>query len=283
MIDKTSCEILRIGGKVESSSVHNLLDLSGKTAIVTGAVGIGFGIAYRLAEAGANVVVASRNENEANDSAATLIQKGWKAKGITVDVSVEDDVKGMVAETVATYGGVDILVNNAGIYPSIPVMQMTLADFEKVLAVNLKGVFLCTKYVADQMIQQGRGGKIINVTSIDALHPSSVGLAHYDASKHGVWGFTKNVALELAPHKIWVNAIAPGGILTPGVEKLQKAMPVPQGVDMTKVMESFLGKIPMHRLGDPDEIGKVALFLASDMASYMTGTQIIVDGGVLLS
>ena len=160
---------------------------------------------------------------------------------------------------------------------------MNLEDFEKVLAVNLKGVFLCTKYVADQMIEQGNGGKIINVTSIDALHPSSVGLAHYDASKHGVWGFTKNVALELAPHKIWVNAIAPGGIATPGVAKMQQAMPVPDGVDMQKVMETFLQKIPMHRMGEPDDIGKVALFLASDMSSYMTGTQVVVDGGVLLS
>lgn len=159
---------------------------------------------------------------------------------------------------------------------------MTLSDFEKVLAVNLKGVFLCTKYAALQMIQQGRGGKIINITSIDALHPSSVGLAHYDASKHGVWGFTKNVALELAPHKIWVNAIAPGGIMTPGVQKLQATMPTPKDVDMSKVLEAFLSKIPMHRLGESDEIGKVALFLASDMASYMTGSQIIVDGGVLL-
>ena len=262
---------------------NKLLDLSGKSAIVTGAVGIGYGIAYRLAEAGANVVVASINEQEVNDVVTKLTEKGWKAKGARVDVSAEEDVKRMVEETINDFGGVDILVNNAGIYPSIPVSQMTLEDFDKVLSVNLKGVFLCTKYVSEQMKKQGRGGKIINVTSIDALHPSSIGLAHYDASKHGVWGFTKNVALELAPHKIWVNAIAPGGIITPGVQKLQKAMPTPEGVDMKNLMESFLAKIPMHRMGEPDDIGKVALFLASDMSSYMTGTQIVVDGGVLLS
>ena len=98
-----------------------------------------------------------------------------------------------------------------------------------------------------------------------------------------MWGFTKNVALELAPHKIWVNAIAPGGILTPGVQKLQQAMPTPQGIDINKMMETFLTKIPMHRLGETDDIGKVALFLASNMSSYMTGSQIVVDGGVLLS
>lgn len=268
---------------MEIRPFNKLLDLSGKTAIVTGAVGIGFGIANRLSEAGANVIIASRYQQEAETSAKQLTDKGWKAKAVQADVSNEDDVKRMVAATIATYDSVDILVNNAGIYPSTPVISMALSDFENVLAVNLKGVFLCTKYTAEQMIKQARGGKIINITSIDALHPSSVGLAHYDASKHGVWGFTKNVALELAPHKIWVNAIAPGGILTPGVEKLQKSMPVPQGVDMSKLLEMFLAKIPMRRLGDSDEIGKVALFLASEMSSYMTGSQIVVDGGVLLS
>jgi len=260
-----------------------LIDLSGKAAIVTGAVGIGFSIAYRLAEAGVNVLVASRNETEVEETVKSLTEKGWKVKGIKADVSVEDDVKRMVKEAVSSFGSIDILVNNAGIYPSIPVSQMTLQDFDKVLSVNLKSVFLTTKYTSEQMIKQGRGGKIINVTSIDALHPSSIGLAHYDASKHGVWGFTKNVALELAPHKIWVNAIAPGGVLTPGVQKLQKGMPVPKGVDMNTMLETFLTKIPMHRMGEPDDVGKVALFLASEMSSYMTGTQIVVDGGVLLA
>ncbi|OGH15674.1 MAG: SDR family oxidoreductase [Candidatus Levybacteria bacterium RIFCSPHIGHO2_02_FULL_37_10] len=268
---------------MEVVPISQLLDLSGKTAIVTGAVGIGYGIAYRLAEAGANVAIATRDLKEAGESVQKLIGKGWRAKAVQADVSIEEDVRRMVEISAAEYGSIDILVNNAGIYPSIPVMQMTLSDFDKVLSINLGGVFLCTKYAAEQMIRQGKGGKIINITSIDALHPSSVGLAHYDASKHGVWGFTKNVALELAPHKIWVNAIAPGGILTPGVQKLQQAMPTPQGIDINKMMETFLTKIPMHRLGETDDIGKVALFLASNMSSYMTGSQIVVDGGVLLS
>jgi 2-deoxy-D-gluconate 3-dehydrogenase len=110
-----------------------------------------------------------------------------------------------------------------------------------------------------------------------------IGLAHYDASKHGVWGFTKNSALELAPHRIWVNAIAPGGILTPGVEAMQSDESPAPGVDPRALLEGFLAKIPMHRFGDPDDIGKVALFLASDLASYMTGSQVVVDGGVLLT
>lgn len=263
-------------------SITTLLNLSGKVAIVTGAVGIGYGIAYRLAEAGAQVVLASRDEAEGKESVKQLIDSGFKAQAIRCDVSIEEDVKSLVVQTVKAFGSIDILVNNAGIYPTIPVHQMTLEQFQKVISVNLEGVFLMTKYVSEQMIQQGKGGKIINVTSIDALHPTMIGLAHYDASKHGVWGFTKNVALELAPHKIWVNAIAPGGILTPGVQK-QQAPVADQKVDMTQVMDAFLNKIPMHKMGEPDDIGKVALFLASDMASYMTGTQIVVDGGVLLS
>lgn len=267
---------------MEIKPLNSLLDLKGKTAIVTGAVGIGYGIAYRLAEAGANVMVASYSEEHAQETAQSLTDKEWSAKAIRVDVSNEEEVKRMVEETGNQFGSVNILVNNAGIFPSIPVSQMTLDDFEHVLSINLKGVFLCTKYVSERMIQQGNGGSIINITSIDALHPSSVGLAHYDASKHGVWGFTKNVALELAPHQIWVNAIAPGGIATPGVQKLQEKMPTGDGVDMAKILESFLAKIPMHRMGEPDEIGKVALFLASDMSSYITGSQIVVDGGVLL-
>ena len=267
----------------ELHSINSLMNLSGKTAIVTGgALGIGFGIAYRLAEAGAYVIIANRTTEDGERAKNQLIEKGWKAKAIPTDVSSEEQVKELVQQTISELGTVDILVNNAGIFPSIPVSQMNLADFEKVISINLKGVFLTTKYVSEEMKRAGKGGKIINVTSIDALHPSSIGLAHYDASKHGVWGFTKNTALELAPYKIWVNAIAPGGIATPGVQKMQSSAPT-AGVDMSKVLEAFLNKIPMHRMGEPDDIGKVALFLASDLSSYMTGTQVIVDGGVLLS
>lgn len=257
-----------------------LLNLSGKAAIVTGgAKGIGQGIAYRLAEAGASVLVADLDETAAQKTAAELTAKGWTAKSIKTDVSNEADVQQMVDACKHDFGSVDILVNNAGIYPSEPVAQMTAKDFERVVHVNLRSVFLTTKYASAIMKQQD-GGRIINITSIDAIHPSMVGLAHYDASKHGVWGFTKNSALELAPHQIWVNAIAPGGIATPGTAAGTQGISADQ---MKTAMDTFMAKIPMHRMGDPDEIGKVALFLASDMASYMTGAQIVVDGGVLLA
>ena len=175
------------------------------------------------------------------------------------------------------------MVNNAGIFPNKPIAEMDSAEFEKVMHINLRSVFLATKYGSEVMKKAGRGGKIINITSIDALHPSMVGLAHYDASKHGMWGFTKNSALELAPHKIWVNAIAPGGITTPGVAQLQSQQKLPKGADPKTMVEAFLSKIPMGRMGEADEIGMVALFLASDMSSYMTGSQIVADGGALLS
>ncbi|MEM3208856.1 MAG: SDR family NAD(P)-dependent oxidoreductase [Candidatus Micrarchaeaceae archaeon] len=264
--------------------IRKLLDLTGKVAIVTGgAIGIGFGISYRLAEAGATVVIANRTKEEGESAAAKLRKKKFNVIAIQTDVSDENSVKELVEQVIKRYKRIDILVNNAGIYPEIPLLKMRLADFERVLAINLYGVFLCTRYVTEHMIKQKKGGKIINITSIDAIHPSSLGLAHYDASKHGVWGFTKNVALELAPYKIWVNAIAPGGILTPGLQKLQQSIPLANGVDMKKFMAQFMQKIPMGRLGDPDDIAKVALFLASDMSSYMTGSQIVVDGGFLLS
>lgn len=264
--------------------LQELISLKNKSAIVTGgAMGIGLGIAYRLAEAGAKVVIADIDVGAAKKAAEKLTTQGWEVRPMKVDVSNEQEVKHLVADTISVFGSLDILVNNAGIYPNILMMQMTAEDFEKVLAVNLKSVFFCTQAAAKQMISQGRGGRIINITSIDALHPSMAGLAHYDASKHGVWGFTKNVALELAPHKIWVNAIAPGGISTPGVTALQKGMKLPAGVDMKKILETFSAKIPIGRMGEPDDIGRAALFLASDLSSYMTGSQIVVDGGVLLS
>lgn len=259
------------------------LNLSQKTAVITGgAAGIGQGITARLHEAGANVVIADMDEAAAANAAQQLeAARPNSTLAVAVDVSKSDNVAKLVQAAVEKFGGIDILVNNAGIYPPSPLASMTEDQFMKVIDVNLRGCFLTIKLISDQMIKQGRGGKIINITSIDALHPSMVGLAHYDASKHGLWGFTKNVALELAEHKIWVNAIAPGGIATPGVAKMQG--PAQPGVDMKATLDAFLAKIPMHRMGESDEIGKVALFLASDLSSYMTGSQVVVDGGALLS
>jgi 2-deoxy-D-gluconate 3-dehydrogenase len=254
-------------------SLAELIDLHGRTAIVTGgAMGIGRAIVARLHEAGANVVVADLDREAAKEVVTDL--DGRRVDGavaVPADVGDPAGVERMVAAAVDAFGALDILVNNAGIYPARPLAELDLETFRHVLDVNLTGLYLCTKAGAARMIEQGTGGRIVNVTSIDALHPSMVGLAHYDASKHGAWGFTKNVALELAPHGIWVNAIAPGGIRTPGTG----------GTD-EEALARFAEMIPMGRLGDPDEIGRAALFLASDLSSYMTGAQFVVDGGRLL-
>jgi 2-deoxy-D-gluconate 3-dehydrogenase len=259
--------------KASSPSYGQLVDLSGRTAIVTGgAMGIGLGIARRLHEAGASVVIADLDPDAAERAAEELrSRRDESAVSVRVDVSDPDDVERMVDTAVETFGGIDILVNNAGIFPMLPLSDLDLDTFQRVLNVNLTGLYLCTKAASARMIAQGRGGRIVNITSIDALHPSMVGLSHYDASKHGAWGFTKNVALELAPHDIRVNAIAPGGIRTPGVGDVDE-----------ETLKSFEAMIPMGRMGEPDEIGRAALFLASELSSYMTGAQIVVDGGRLL-
>jgi len=259
---------------------NKLLDLAGKTAIVTGGTaGIGFGITSRLAEAGARVIVANRNVEEATKAIEELTQKGYMVKTVKADVSQEEDVKNLIKETEISFGGLDILVNDAGVFPFAPLSELTSELFDKVIAINLRGVFLTMKYASELMIKQGRGGKIINIASIDAIHPSSIGLAAYDASKHGVWGFTKNAALELAKHNIWVNAIAPGGIMTQGVAAMQSGG---KPVSLDRNPEPPKMEVPMGKMGVPDDIGKVALFLASDMSSYMTGTLIVADGGYLL-
>ncbi|HUA12501.1 MAG TPA: SDR family NAD(P)-dependent oxidoreductase [Solirubrobacteraceae bacterium] len=258
----------------QSTPLAALVDLTGRTAIVTGgAMGIGAGIARRLHEAGANVVVADLDEAAAEATAGELVGvRPHTAVAVHADVGDEESVQAMVAAAVAAFGSLNILVNNAGIYPMTPITGLDAAAFRHVLDVNLTGVFMCTKAAAARMVAQGGGGRIVNITSIDALHPSMVGLAHYDASKHGAWGFTKNAALELAQHEIWVNAVAPGGIATPGAALTDEAS-----------RKAFEAMIPMRRLGDPDDIGRAVLFLASDLASYMTGSQIVVDGGRLLN
>ena len=257
-----------------------LLNLDKKVAIITGStVGIGYGIAYRLGEAGAKIILTGRNLEEGKKAEAELAAYGYQVRFIKADVSIEDEVKMLVTESIKIFGQIDILVNNAGIFPFLPLAQMTTADFENVINTNLKGVFLMIKYVSSEMIKKGEGGKIINITSIDALHPSMIGLAHYDASKHGVWGFTKNIALELAKNNIWVNAVAPGGVMTKGVAVAQ-AQGKPVVLDRNPEPPKM--EVAMGRMGVPDDIGKVVLFLASDMSSYMTGSQIVVDGGYLL-
>ncbi len=265
----------------ENIPLRELISLNGKGAVVTGgAMGIGLAISRRLCEAGAHVLLADLNESEASNASSELNSLGYKSQFIKCDVAREEEVKEMIARAIRILGSIDILVNNAGVYPRKPLEEMTGKDFERVIAVNLLGTFLCSRYAAQEMIKKQQGGCIINIASIEAVHPSSSGMSAYDASKGGVLMLTKSMAHELGSHGIRVNAIAPGSIKTRGVIS-QTAV----SGDRAQLSEfkSFISRIALDRMGDADDIARVALFLASDLAGYVTGDLIVADGGYLVS
>lgn len=242
--------------------------LKNKVAIVTGAgQGIGKGIALELAKEGAKIVVSDINQKNIDKTVEEIKKLDSDAIGARADVSNSMEIEEMVKKTLKQFKTIDILVNNAGIYPSKPLLETTENDWDKVLDVNLKGCFNCTKAVASVMTKQ-KGGKIVNIASIAGAVVGYTNLAHYCASKGGILGFTRSTALELAPHKINVNAIAPGAIRTPGTEVT--------GEETLKQLEQM---IPLNRLGEPEDIAKVVAFLASDDSNYITGQMIVVDGG----
>lgn len=264
----------------ERPPIAQLFDLRGKTAIVTGAaLGIGQAIAQRLAEAGATVVIADVNIEAAQATAAAIVERGGQALALRADASSVADAQATVRQAAERFGHLDILVNNAGIFPFAPVLELTEAQWDRVLDLNLKGAFFFAQAAARQMVAQGNGGAIVNVASVDGLHPTGY-LAHYDASKAGLIMVTKSLAKEIGPHAIRVNAIAPGGIQTPGVAAAAASVPQQElgGEQATDAM----AHIPLGRIGQPDEIATVALFLASPAASYMTGSLVVADGGYLL-
>lgn len=268
---------------MEVRTIAQLFDLSGKGAVVTGgAIGIGQAIAFRLTEAGASVMIADIDLEAAKESVEEIKARGGKAQAIRADVRSTADAKKAAQATVEAFGSLDILVNNAGIYPLVPLMQVTEELWDKVLDVNLKGSFLYAQAAAEEMIKLGHGGKIINIASIDALKPQEMG-APYNASKGGVVMLTKALALELAPHEILVNTVAPGGINTPGVTTANKAFSQATGIEPDVLMQGFVQRVPLQRRGEPDDIAKVVLFLASAAADYVTGSLLLVDGGYLLS
>lgn len=265
----------------ENIPLKELINLNGKGAIVTGgAMGIGLAISRRLAEAGARVLIADINAGEAQNASNGLNLLGYNTQFVKCDVAKEDDVKKMVSDAVRILGSIDILVNNAGVYPRKPLDEMTGKDFEQVISVNLIGMFLCSRYAIPEMIRNQRGGCIINIASIEAVHPSSSGMSAYDASKGGVLMLTKSMARELGPHGIRVNAIAPGGIKT---RRVLSQTGVSRDRAQLKELKSFISRIALDRMGDADDIARVALFLASELSGYVTGDLIVVDGGYLVS
>ena len=247
------------------------MNLTGKVALVTGASrGIGQATAIELAKAGADVVVNFiGNEAVAQETVEKIEALDRKAIKIKANVGDADDVQAMVDEAIATFGHIDILVNNAGITRDGLLIRMKDSDWDEVLNINLKGVYLVTKAVAKLMVKQ-RAGRIINMTSVSGV-TGNVGQANYAAAKAGVIGFTKTCAKELAARGITVNAVAPGFIETAMTDVLPE-----------KIKEGIAATVPFGRMGQPEEIASVVTFLASDFASYITGQVLNVDGGMVM-
>lgn len=238
-----------------------------KTAIVTGASkGIGYGITLALAREGANVVLADIDQLVNEKSAREIEQEtGSKCIAISCDVSKKEEVDSLISKTLEIFSKIDILVNNAGIYPFKPFIELTEEDWDKVININLKSIFLLSHAVTKNMKE---GGKIINISSIASL----VGfeeLTHYCASKGGINSLTRALALELAPKKINVNVVAPGAIATPGAD----------GIVSGDALKETLSSIPWQRIGLPEDIANVVVFLASPKSDYITGQVVVVDGG----
>jgi NAD(P)-dependent dehydrogenase (short-subunit alcohol dehydrogenase family) len=247
--------------------------LAGKAALVTGgASGIGRATSLAMAREGARVAVADRTEERSAETVALINAAGGQAIAIGGDVANEDDVVAMVARTVAAFGRLDCAFNNAGISGRSvgPVGQrtheMSRASFDAMLAINLTGVFLCMKYEITHMLTHGSGA-IVNTASVAGL----VGLptsTHYVAAKHGVVGLTKTAAMEYARDNIRVNCVNPGYIATPMTDETMKTR-----------FDDLMTKVPMHRLGLPDEIAEAVVWMCSDKASFMTGASHVIDGG----
>jgi len=253
---------------VTNLRLHDLLEFEGKAAIVSGAAqGLGFAVAERLAEAGAAVLLNDLDRDRVEEAAGRLRDGGRQAVAAPGDVARRADVRRLVEAAVAEFGRVDVLVNNAGIWPREPFLEAADELWRSTLEVNLLGQLLLAQAVAVRMIEQGDGGAIVNIASIAAVLPHPDDLVAYGASKAGVVNATKTLAKALAPHGIRVNAVLPGGMETPGVQ----GTPRRQGSD-----------IPLGHRADPDEVATAVVFLASRLAGYVTGAELLVDGGASL-
>jgi len=244
--------------------------LKGKIAIVTGATGgIGMATARKFAGEGAAVVVADLDRARVDEAAASLAEAGARAIGVRVDVTDRASVDAMVAATLDAFGRIDCLVNNAGITQDARLVKMSEEQFDRVIDVNLKGVFLCTQAVADPMIRRG-SGVILNASSVVGLY-GNFGQTNYAATKAGVIAFTKTWARELGPKGVRAIAVCPGFVRTSILASIPPA-----------VMQKTIDKVPLRRLGEPEEIANVYAFLASDEAAYVNGAVIEVSGGIML-
>ncbi len=253
-----------------SPAVESLLDFTGRVVLVTGAgSGIGAGIARRFAAAGADLVVSYRSSAEGAETVRADIEAlGRQAITVRADVTRAADVETLLDHAVTAFARLDVVINNAGIYPLAGLTEMSTDDWDQSLDANLRSVFLVTRGAGKRLIDQGNGGAIINIASIEGTHPAPMH-SHYSAAKAGVLMHTRSAALELGPHGIRVNSVSPGLIGRPGIEDQW-----PDGV------KRWQAAAPLTRLGHPDDVADACLFLASVGARWITGTDLRVDGGV---
>jgi 3-oxoacyl-[acyl-carrier protein] reductase len=245
------------------------LDYTGKTVIVTGSArGLGKAIAEKFAELGANVIINGTSETVLITE-KEFLDKGYKVKAFIGDISLPENAQMIVKTAVETFGTVDVLVNNAGIVRDKLLMKMGIEDWDDVLNINLKSVFLCTKEVIRLMMKK-RQGRIINISSIIGVM-GNAGQANYAASKAGIIGFTKSTAKELGSRGITCNAVAPGFIESDMSQQLPD-----------DIKENYIANVPLRRAGTPSEVAGVVCFLASEDAEYITGQVIHVDGGLVM-
>ncbi len=247
--------------------------LNGKVAVVTGgSSGIGAAIAVELGKAGARVAVNYHREADAASQVVQQIeQAGQQAFAVQADVSDASEIQRMIGEAVQRWGRLDVMVNNAGIEHETPFLEKTEEEWNRVIAVNLTGPFLCSQAAARQMVSQGGGGTIVNISSVHEDLPFP-GYADYCAAKGGLRMLCRDIALELAEHRINVVNVAPGAIATP----INKAT-----LEDPEKKLALEREIPLHRVGTPEEVGKLVAYLATDEASYITGTTIVIDGGLM--
>jgi NAD(P)-dependent dehydrogenase (short-subunit alcohol dehydrogenase family) len=243
-----------------------------QVAIVTGAGnGIGAATARRLGQEGASVVAADKDLPAAEQTAAAIQEAGGKAIAVAVDVTERGQVEKMLAAALAAYDHVDVLANIAGVAHDEPFLEITDEWWNRILAINLTGVFYCSQIVARHMVSRGIAGRIVHMASTNGLVGEEF-LAHYNASKFGVVGLTKTMAIELAPHNIRVNAVCPGLIQT----RLTQS-----SIDNPEYINAYLQKIPMRRVGQPEEVAAAVAYLASTDSGFITGAQLVIDGGQL--